>query len=146
MSGPGKILFNRGKPSYILIGESPAAKWNKETFEIQVMRSTISSPNSIGGKVRKSCGSRMFPSPIYHKKQFCRHVSGYLCKWLDWVYQCEDFTFHFTSSFVYVNNINKSMIFHNIHVNSFMSPFLVLYYLSIIFASFLFFRNSDYVK
>ena len=50
--------------------------------------------------VPKICSSRMFPAPSPVKKQFAGHVSEYLCKWLDWVYRCEDFTFHFTSSFV----------------------------------------------
>ena len=40
------------------------------------------------------------PCLICLKKWFADHVSEDFCKSLGWVYQCEDFTFHFTSSFV----------------------------------------------
>ena len=88
----GKILLTGGW--------SQAEKWNKQVFQMLVMRSTISFPNDIGGKVPKICRSQMFPALSAVKKQFAGHVSEYLRKWLDWVYRCEDFTFHFTSSFV----------------------------------------------
>ena len=52
------------------------------------------------GKVPKICRFQMFSCPICLKKQFAGHVSEYLCKWLGWVYRCEDFTFHFTIFFV----------------------------------------------
>ena len=42
------------------------------------------------GKVSKICRSRMFPCSICRKKQFAGHVSEYLCRWLGWVYRCED--------------------------------------------------------
>ena len=50
-------------------------------------------------------GCSPFPFPV--KKWFVCHVSGCLCKCLDWVYRCEDFTFHFTSYFVQVDDISE---------------------------------------
>ena len=50
------------------------------------------------GQSPKYVGPGYSPASSAVKKQFAGHVSEYLCKWLDWVYQCENFTFHFTSS------------------------------------------------
>ena len=93
------------------------------------MSSFTSFPNGIGTNFRKYIVPGCYPAPSVLKKQFAGHVIEYLCKWLGWVYWCEDFTFHFTSSFV-VNTINKSMILHYIHVIFFASTLLALYLLS----------------
>ena len=89
----GKMLFNN---------ENQAKKWNKYAFQMQVVSSTVSSPNGIGAKFLKYVRSERSPSSSPVKKQFAGHVSGCLCKWLDWFYQCEDFTLCFTSYFLQV--------------------------------------------
>ena len=93
--------------------------WNKQAFQMLAVRSVISFPIGIGAKSRNYVG--------LGKEQFAGHVSEYLCKWLDWVYRYEDFTFHFTSSSFkrkhhqQVNNIYK------IHVNFYAFRLLALY-------------------
>ena len=78
----GKILFKGGWRQ--------VKKWNKQVFQILLMTSTASFPNWHLGKVSKICRSRMFPCSICRKKQFAGHISEYLCRWLGWVYRCED--------------------------------------------------------
>ena len=90
------------------------------------------------GKVQKTCRFRMFLCAICHKKRLAGHVSEYLCKWLGWVYQCEDFTFRFTNSFVQMQIPLINPWYYAYHV-IFMRPHYLLYtYLPLIPASFLF--------
>ena len=65
-----------------------------------VMSNTVSSPNDTGANSQKYVVPRCSPFPSPVKRQFAGHVNGCLCKRLDGVFRCEDFTFHFTSYFV----------------------------------------------
>ena len=112
-------VFLLGPAKYFLTGGwSQAKNWIKQAFQMLVMRWTISFPNGIGTKSRKYAGTGCSPAPSAVKKPFSCHVSECLCKWLDWVYQCEDFTLHFiTISLInywdQVNSWNSGMV-HNI--------------------------------
>ena len=66
------------------------------------------------GQYLKICRSWIFSCPICRKKQFAGRVSEYFCKWLDWVYRCEDFTFHFTSYFVQIQMTFTSQWYYTI--------------------------------
>ena len=79
------------------------------------------------GKVQKTCRFRMFLCAICHKKRLAGHVSEYLCKWLGWVYQCEDFTFRFTSSFVQMQIPLINPWYYAISCDFYASTLLVLY-------------------
>ena len=81
------------------------------------------------GKVPKIWRSWMFPCPIWLKKQFADHVSEYLCRWLDWVFRCEDFTFHFTSSFVQIQTPLTSRWYYTIFMSFFLASTLLALYL-----------------
>ena len=92
------LLVRRSAKYLLTRGWSQDKKWHEQTFQKLVMRSTISFPNGIRAMSWKCVGPECSPAPSSVEKQFDGHVSEYLCKWLDSVYRCEDFTFHFTSS------------------------------------------------
>ena len=76
----------------------------------------------------------MSPFPVFCKnKQFVGHVSGWLCKWLDWVY-C-----YFTSYFVQVSIILTSRWYFTFFMWILLRPHDLFYaYLSLIPAFFIF--------
>ena len=78
----------------------------------------------------KICRSWMLPFPISCKKWFSGHISGCLCKWLDWIYPYEDFPFHFTSYFVDIDGISEySCEFFCIS----LTCFILIYHSSLLF-------------